>query len=119
MEHGDDKAPGSKGFGVNTNGLGILLVSIVAVCLTLFCWDFWKDGSKEINHYRLNSLPTQPSGNDHEQGEKPGETPSSKASATVAPTTNDNASQIDTMSKQETPDTSRPAADTAKAASHQ
>src|SRR5215204_2816175 len=99
MEHGEHTAPASNRFGVNTNGLGILIVAIVAVCLTLFCWNFWKDGSKEINHYRLNSLPTQPTGHDHEQGEKPGVTESSKASATVEPSSTDNASQIDTLQK--------------------
>ena len=119
MEHGEHAASASKRFGVNTNGLGILIVAVVAICLALFCWNFWKDGSKEIDHYRLNSLPTQPTGHDHEQGEKPGETPSSKASATVEPSSNDNASQIDTLPKEVTSDTAKHAAtDTAKPASH-
>ena len=96
MEHEEQSLP-VKGFGTNTNGIGILIVTIVAVCLALFCWDFWKDGSKEINHYRLNSQPTHQTGNDYEQGEKPGETPSSKASTTVEPSSDTKGGQIDTL----------------------
>ena len=115
MEHGEHSTPGAKRFGVNTNGLGILIVTIVAVCLALFCWNFWKDGSREKDLYRLNSLPTQPTGHDHEQGEKPGETPSSAASATVAPSTTETASQKDTLSKQVVADTAKQAiADSSK-----
>ena len=67
MEHGE--VTHSKGFGHKTNGVGLLIITIVAVCLTLFCWVFWKDGSKEINHYRLNSQPTHATGEGNGHGE--------------------------------------------------
>jgi len=73
MAHDEHPAPAAKRFGTNTNGLGLLIVAIVAVCLALFCWYFWKDGSKEIEHYRLGSLPAQHEGISHEEGEKPGD----------------------------------------------
>ena len=73
MEHGEHKAPGAKRFGVNTNGLGILIVVLVAIFLALFCWNFWKDGSREKDLYRLTSVATEHGeGIEHEQG---GETP--------------------------------------------
>lgn len=74
-------------FGNNTNGLGILIVALVAVFLALFCWNFWKDDSKEIEHYRLNSLPTTAHGNDHEEGEKPGHDEAEKAVLPIADST--------------------------------
>jgi hypothetical protein len=107
MEHGAHSTPGAKRFGVNTNGFGLAVVAIVAICLALFSWSFWKDGTKEINHYRLNTLPTTPHHGDHEQGEKPGHTPSSEASATVAPSTTEIASPIDTVSKEAAADTAK------------
>jgi hypothetical protein len=96
MEHGE--VTHVKGFGHNTNGVGIFIVTIVAICLALFCWNFWKDGSKETDHYRLNSQPTLSTGHDHEQGEKPGVTEASKASTSVEASSSTNeASKVDTM----------------------
>jgi predicted negative regulator of RcsB-dependent stress response len=96
MEHGE--VTHVKGFGHNTNGVGILIVTIVAVCLALFCWNFWKDASRETDLYRLNSQPTHSSGHDHEQGEKPGVTEASKASTTVeASSSTNDASKVDTL----------------------
>jgi OOP family OmpA-OmpF porin len=80
-------------FGNNTNGLGILIVTVVSVCLALFCWSFWKDGSKEIEHYRLNSLPATAHGNEHEEGEKPAGEEHETASALVNP---ESAGKLDT-----------------------
>ncbi len=82
MEHGEHKAPGAKRFGVNTNGLGILIVAIVAVCLALFCWNFWKDGSWEKDLYRLSETPALAEGNEHGEGEE--RAPEPEAAATMA-----------------------------------
>ena len=45
----------TSGFGKNTNGLGLVIIAAVAVVIALFCWNFWKGGPKEADHYRLNN----------------------------------------------------------------
>ena len=97
MEHGE--VTHSKGFGHNTNGVGLLIITIVAVCLTLFCWVFWKDGSKEINHYRLNSQPAHSTGHE-EHGGGHGVPEASPASTTVeASSTTNEISKGDSLAK--------------------
>lgn len=81
MQH-EEHLP-KKGFGTNTNGLGILIVAAVAVILALFCWNFWKDGSKEIEHYRLTTAPAHAEGSGQEEAEKPAMTEPSKESSTM------------------------------------
>lgn len=65
MQHEEQTSPLSPGFGTNTNGLGILIVAVVAVSLALFCWDIWKDGSKEAEHYRFPATTTGSSHSSH------------------------------------------------------
>ncbi len=43
----------SPGFGKNTNGFGIFLLSAVFVVLGLFVWWLWNNNHMEFNHYRL------------------------------------------------------------------
>ena len=59
MEQHDNKQPGAPGFGTNTNGLGILIVAIAAVCLALFCWKFWNNAQREADLYRYPSTNTE------------------------------------------------------------
>jgi OOP family OmpA-OmpF porin len=55
MQHEEHSQPAAPGFGTNTNGLGIFIVAIVAVCLALFCWNYWKDASRETELYRWDA----------------------------------------------------------------
>lgn len=73
MQHEEHSTPAGKSFGTNTNGFGILIVTIVAVFLTLFCWNFWKSGSKEAEHYRLNTMSVAPAEGHHGHEEHAGE----------------------------------------------
>jgi flagellar basal body-associated protein FliL len=113
MQH-EEQLP-KKGFGTNTNGLGILIVVAVAVILALFCWNFWKDGSKATDHYRFSTMPTHSAEGDIEQGEKPGVTPSSAASESVDPAVTVNTgSERDTVSKAAAMDSAIQHADSTK-----
>lgn len=67
MQH-EEHSHSAKRFGTNTNGLGIFIVVIVAVCLALFCWNFWKDGKKEIEHYRITGVATEGHETAHGEG---------------------------------------------------
>jgi len=48
-EHNHD----NPGFGKNTNGLGILIITVVFVALSLSAWYFWNSATAEYNHYRV------------------------------------------------------------------
>ena len=50
MDHNVQEA--APGFGKNTGGWGIVIVAAVAVLLALICWNFWKAGPKDADHYR-------------------------------------------------------------------
>jgi outer membrane protein OmpA-like peptidoglycan-associated protein len=43
------------GFGKNTNGAGILLLSIIFVALGLFVWWLWNNNHEELDHYRIEN----------------------------------------------------------------
>lgn len=55
MQHDEHAASASTTPETNTNGFALLLIAAVGVFLVLFCWNFWKDGSKEKEHYRLKT----------------------------------------------------------------
>jgi hypothetical protein len=98
----------SKGFGINTNGFGILLVVIVAVSLVLFCWNFWKDGSREAELYRFNTeAPASAEGSEHAEKTEEAPVKSEGAAAGIA---------IDSISKTSATDTTKPAANSTKTA---
>lgn len=61
MQHEEHGHPKGSVFGRNSNGMGLFIVAVSAVLLALFCWNFWKSGSKELAHYRL-----QAAGSGHE-----------------------------------------------------
>jgi hypothetical protein len=57
MQHTEEhaaEAPKS----IQTNGSGLLLLTIVSVLLAIFCWNMWKDGDKEAQHYRFEKAKT-------------------------------------------------------------
>jgi hypothetical protein len=107
MEHGE--VTHARGFGHNTNGVGILIVVIVAVCLVLFCWNYWKDGSREADHYRLNSQTTHTAGHEGHE-EMQGAPEASEAGSGAEPASANEAMKVDTLAK------TAPAADSSKPA---
>ncbi len=65
MQHEEQELTPAKGFGRNTNGAGILIVVIAAIFLALICWDFWKDGGREKDLYRIESSAPAEHGSGH------------------------------------------------------
>ncbi len=53
MHHDEHASVATAEKSSQTNGFGLLLLTIVAVLLALFCWYMWKSGSKEADHYRF------------------------------------------------------------------
>ncbi len=53
MENNEHISHDNPGFGKNTNGMGILIIAVVFVAITLAAFYFWKSGSAEYDHYRI------------------------------------------------------------------
>lgn len=53
MENNEHNSHSNPGFGKNTNGMGILIITLVFVVLTLTAFYFWKGGAEEYDHYRI------------------------------------------------------------------
>lgn len=72
MEHEEHTSPEGNRFGNNTNPFGILIVALVGVFLAIFCWNFWKSGAKENEHYRYDQIIGGSDNPNYESGRKPG-----------------------------------------------
>ena len=57
MQHTEEHSTEAKK-SIHTNGSGLLLLTVVAVLLAIFCWNMWKGADKEADHYRIEKAKT-------------------------------------------------------------